>query len=593
MNTLELFNAVKSKTGGDYVVLAQYGVIIEPSASWAQKEIVKFLHDRKINGQELNATFHKSWKVIENTSRGELLLHQLLHYMTTYGTGHTSSFVYTPDETLEVPQRLKFTVIRGLSEKELTQRAIDLLSSGVALKAETISAVIEILDAYNYKFTGEESIKNKEALMILCDRFGVAPKDPVEQVRLIVYKATGKTLLIKNKNAYKEIAAVSDRIKTLNALLSCNAESLATVFNRFKPILLQLKKTLNNPQADAFINRISKLSKTLHKPMSRNVLNDIGHCSMEELNEQRDNLLNANFFQLARALQYLRSASASTDKIYQVRNGKCFVKAGAKLNSITASAKVAFLLDIFKEKYSFTDENIYIPAGVFYALPTSEKLFVGNVPFGSKFVSKNIALGVFWREEGGASDIDLSATSVSGKVGWNRSYNDGEIMYSGDMTSAYPCATEYLYAKDKLESDQLIMCNIYRGNATGSEFNIIVGEGDNINRDYMMSPDKVLLTAKTASIKKEGLIGLVTKDGKENAAIVFNLGFSRNAVSCSGEKANILRNALAQRWKNCFYINDPLEYCGAKLVDSADEATIDLSPQKLARDTIVSLFAAK
>lgn len=593
-NTLELFNAVLAKTGGDYVVLPEYGVIIEPSASHAKNEIVAFLRARKLSGSELNATFHKSWAKIEKSSRAELFVHQILHYITTYGTGHTSSFVYVPDEELNVPANITFTVIRGWTREMFIEATLNMLKSGIALKRDTLNAIVEILDQFSYIFTGAEVVKNKEALMLLCTSFNAIPKDPVEFVRYLVFTATDDTLLIKNKNTYKKIIAMDykRRITVQAALEVGDLSALASVFNRFKPIFMTFKKALANTRASAIINVISKLSKVEHVPMSYNILNNIGSCAIADLKAQRANLLNANFYQLARCIQFLKQNMAATAKIYQIRNGKCHVKSGKTLNAFGATTKISFLLDILREKYSFEGLKVYIPEDVFYALPTSEKLFVGNVPFGSKFISDNIALGVFWRNEGGARDIDLSSLSLNGKVGWNSYYNDGEVLYSGDMTNADPCATEYIYSKSSLTGDHLIFTNIYSGSAN-AKFNIIVGKGSDINKSYMMDPNTVWMTAATASIKKEGVVGLLTKEGDKNAAIVFNLGFGRSAVSGPSRKSLLLSSAIAERWKNCFYVNELLAYCGAEFVSSPEEADVDLSPNKLTRDSFTLLFSEK
>jgi hypothetical protein len=590
--TLELFNAVKAKAEKkDYVILPEYGVIVEPDAAYAIDEIREFLKARKITGTELNSTFHKSWSVIRDSSRLELAMHQLMHYLTTYGTNHSSEFVYIPDETLEVPHKIKFVVIQGWTDEELNDAALEMLRSGVALKSDTISNIIEVLVGCSYVWEGDEDVKNKEAFVILCQHFNVYPKNSVELLRYLIYRATGDTMLIKNKSTYRKIE-FSNPSSTILDVLIRREEDLATVFNRFKPIFMAFKKIREYIPA---INRISKLSKTLHKPMSTNILNNIGSCSFDELIGQRKNLLNANFYQLARCIQFLKQNSASINKVYQVRTGAAYVKVGKKLESTLAYKKISFLLDLLAEKYDLSHLKVHIPDGVFYALPTSEKLFVGNIPFGSKFVSReDVALGVFWRNDGGARDIDISSLSVTGKVGWNSSYNDREVFYSGDITNAVNGAAEYIRTQAAFESDHLVLVNIFSGLDKGSKFNVIVGSGSQkaLHLKYMMNPNKVWFSAATESLKKETAIGLITKEGNDTAAIVFNLAFGRTAVSGNSKRVSILRNGLAERWKNCFYVNDLLIHCGAQLV-SADEADVDLTPSKLQRDSLISLFYEK
>jgi len=595
MKSLELFNCVVAESKGEFKILPEYGTVIEPSASYALADIEKFLKSKKLNSKQLNDTFHKSWKVIKESSREELWMHQVLHYLTTYGTNFESSFVYTPNEDLDIPQvTTRFSVIRGLKRDEIIEKALDLLKSGVALKKETIDDIIEILSDLDYEFTGKESIKNKEALMIVCKTVGTVPSDPSEFVRYLIYLATGETLIIKNDDTYKKIKGMTStqRRDVEKVLAKCDVESLAEVFNRFKPIFLTFKKAIGHKYSN-IINKISRLSKKLHVPMEQNILNNIASCKLEELRSQKDNLIkNANFFQLAKCLQFLSQSKNADCKVYNIRNGKSWVEE-KKPNTQWCDAKILLLHDIIFEKFgvNLNGKKIYIPEGVYYSLPTSEKMFVGNVPMGSMFVSKEaIAMGIYWKNSGGAYDLDLSSIANT-KVGWNSrySYGDGDVMFSGDMTDARNGATEYIRMK-KADDDYLILNNVFRGNDKGSVFNIIIGKGSNIDKSYMMDPNKVWFTTQTETIQKQTVVGMITKYGKHNAAIVLNFSSGSSQVSKTGGKNDIMRKALIQRWKNCYRLNDVLEYCGAVLVDSPKGCDVDLTPSNLEKDTILNLF---
>lgn len=595
MKTLELFNCVEARTQGEYKILPEYGVIVEPSASHALPQIKKFLESKKLNGQQLNATFHKSWKVIKESSREELWVHQILHYLTTYGTGFQSTFNYIPNEELDVPQvETKFLVIRGLTKDQILEKALDLFKSGVALKQETIYDVLEVLNSFKYEFTGKEDIKNKEALMFICKEKGIVPQDPSEFVRYLIYIATGNTLLIKNKDTYTKIGAMTrdQKFYVDRALLHCDVESLAQVFNRFKPIFLSFKKALGGESARV-INKISRLSKNLHVPMKENILNNIATCSVSDLMDQKDNLVkNANFFQLARCIQFLKQSASADAKVYNIRNGKSWVEEVTP-NDKWFGRKIVILQDIIAQKFgeNLKGKKIYIPEGVFYSLPTSEKMFVGNIPMGSMFLTKDpIAMGVYWENSGGARDLDLSSVALN-KVGWNSRYNHGggNVMFSGDMTNAPDGATEYIRVRE-VDDDYLILNNVFSGNEKGSAFNIIIGKGANIDKDYMMNPNDVWFTTQTETIQRQTVVGMITRHGKDNAAIVLNFASGASQVSNSGGRNDIMRRALVQRWKNCFHINDLLEFCGAILVDSPEDCDVDLTPSNLEKDTILNLF---
>ena len=591
MKTLALYNAVEARKGDQYLILPKYGVIVEPSASYAIKEIEAFCKERQLSGDQLNKTFHKSWEKILTSSREELFIEQILHYLTTYGTNFQSSFVYTPNEELEVPDvKVNFLVIRGLSQEELVEKSFALLD-GVALKQETIVDVLDVLSECGYVFTGAEDFKNKEALMMVCRETGQVPQDPVEFVRYLVYLATGDTLLIKNKKTINAIKESGASTAVTNAFNKADEESLATVFNRLKPILLAFKG--RNKRINTKLNKISRLSKELHKPIAYNILNDIGGCTLKALKAEEANLMNANFFQLARCLNYLKAADTATAKVYQVRNGKFYSK--AYNGTVRAGAsKAKFIMDLIKKKYDLKGKKFFIPSDVYYALPTSEKNFVGNVPTGTKLVSDEaIAAGVYWENKGGARDLDLSGLAVDGgKVGWNSHYNrgSGEVLYSGDVTNAPSGATEYLRFNKNLQQSYLVMNNVFSGNAQGSKFRIVFGKGDNPSKKHMMNPNDVWFTTPTETLKKESVVGFVTPDKKGVAAIVVNAGFGQDQVSGYGTKHEHLLTALTEKWSNCVYLNDVLAHCGAEVVNDVEDCDVDLTPSKLEKDSIISIF---
>ena len=91
-----------------------------------------------LNGNDLNKTFHKSWKKIKDSSRYELFLEQITHYISTYGSNFQAE-VYIPSEELNIPEKLTYKVVKSYPEKELIKKCFDLLISGLALKEETIN----------------------------------------------------------------------------------------------------------------------------------------------------------------------------------------------------------------------------------------------------------------------------------------------------------------------------------------------------------------------------------------------------------------------------------------------------------------------
>ena len=157
-----------------------------------------------------------------------------------------------------------------------------------------------------------------------------------------------------------------------------------------------------------------------------------------------------------------------------------------------------FIMNYLKKRFSQNNKKIFIPKDIEYALPTSEKMYVGNIPTGSKFYGKRLAVGIYWKNEWGAHDLDLSGQNLRGKIGWNAGYgeDDGALMYSGDITSAPKGAVEYLYANINLKNPTLVKMNVYSGSEV-SGYKIIIGRGDEISKYYMMNPNNLFMEELT------------------------------------------------------------------------------------------------
>ena len=168
--SLKLFSAVLAKNTDFKPTFTSDGIVIAPNAMWAKDAILNFIAENRLNGIQLNKTFHKSWDVIKNSSRYQLAVEQISHYLSTYGTNFESE-VYIPDEVLDLPDvKLVYKVIKGFTKEELIEKCLNLLQSGVALKQDTIEDIFICLhDELNCLFTGKENIKNKEAIIKLAD----------------------------------------------------------------------------------------------------------------------------------------------------------------------------------------------------------------------------------------------------------------------------------------------------------------------------------------------------------------------------------------------------------------------------------------
>lgn len=573
MSLLNLFNAVEAGNSENPVILAEYGVIVESSAAHKLGEIKRFLKEKQRTGDELNKTFHKSWEKVQESSREELYLHQILHYMTTYGTGFSSDFVYTPNEELDIPEnKLVFKVIRGLNKDEILQRLLALLG-GMALKEETVDEVLQLLVSYGHVFSEKDNIRNKEAIVKIADLHGVYPSNPDEFLRFLVFKSTGSAVLIKSEEAIKAIK--SSTFNPKRHLIAYGLDRLASIFNRFKPIFLSWKG-----KCPSEINKISKLSKTLHKPMPLNALNLLTSkkFSYEEIQVAVDR---GSIYHVFKALQALQARSLGQDTFtYRIRNGKSFTKE----NRTNPAENLENLKKAIANRLNLRGKTIYIPDNIEYSLPTSEKMFVGNIPTGTKVFGESLVAGVYWENSWGANDLDLSGISLT-KIGWNSRYSGDGMTFSGDMTDATNGAVEYLHAT-KLSEPVLVLNNVYFGDDNAG-YSLIVGNASEPSRKFMMNPNNRLLDLRTQMTQRQEIIGMFMPE--ENGISFTVLGFGAGNLHISRENiAQLSRKALHQQYRNPVTLKELISFCGGKIVKK--DADFDLSLTTLTRDSFVNIF---
>lgn len=572
---LKLFRSVLEGKSSQLYVDNKHGVVCEPNTNYALVEIKEYLKNSTLTGNELNKTFHKSWDKIKKSSRFELLVEQITHYLSTYGTDFTSE-IYIPDEVLNVPEtKLKYVVIKGLSKDELQEKALGMLRSGIALKEETLNDVLSLLLYLDYAFKSVDDIRNKEAVIRIIERYNVKPSNPVEVLRYVIYKSTESTLLIKNKKSVDTIKESSYNPEKYFS--EYGVEKLASIFNRFKPLFLAYKS-----KCPTVINKISKLSKTKHKPMPSNPLNLV----TSEVLKNTKSLDKSTIYAVFKALNACHSRVCGQDMFtYAIRNGKSYTKENES-NVDVCNQNFNKLSKYILKRLSF-DKKVYIPSHVQYALPTSEKMFVGDVPTGTTISANVLNVGVYWDNAWGARDLDLSALDCYGsKVGWNADYNNGGIYYSGDITSAPNGAIEYLRFGKNTNDTWLVYLNVYSGNDE-SGYKIVVGDGPKASKEYMMNPNKVVYETTCTTPQRSVIVGMY--HGKSKQFRFLNLGAGMMMVSKGGVSTTDKITSLTQQWENSVTLNSLLEEAGCLVTDKS-EADLDLSPSVITKDTFIDLF---
>ena len=564
-----------------------------------------------VSAKEANSSFHKSWKKIREASIEQLVIEQVMHYMTTYGFERIGCFrddtVFIPVEKLELPEidlkKISLTVIRGLTKEEIKDRLMEFLNLGVALNEKTKADVIDVCLFVGVDESDIASIKNKEVCSVLYEYLDMVPSNPTEFLRYMVYKSTEKTLLIKNKELIEEIKG-SDNVRAVKLLekyeKKYGLKRLAEIFFRFKPIFLAFKtKTILKTK----INKIRKLADKHHKPMPEDYLNLVtekikkGDFSSERLCEE---LPKVNVFRKVRLMYALNYRMNGPDSVlYKIRNGKSYAKefsANSKEDSYRDAYGHVFNSIVEDIKPKVSGKKIYIPPHIKYSLPATEKQFTGVFPSGTYVQApSDIIFGVYWEDvKKHRIDLDLSLISIDGtKIGWDGSYREEGAMFSGDMTSAPKGATELFYVRKALDGCYILYVNFYNyEDDIEVPFKILAAKEktDNFNKNYMVNPENIIASASTVIDKPQKILGLLTSEDGIIRFCFNETSIGKGISSGHNEYTKQATKYLANSTKGSVLLKDVLTGAGALMVEKCD-AEIDLSPEELGKDTILSLIA--
>ena len=584
-----------------------------------------------INGIDMqyNSTFYKSWSDVANKTRLELLVDQIMHYMTTYGTDFTAE-TYVPNLNPEEPAWNTYKLITPCTWEELYDKCMHMLVSGVALKSLTVKVLTDYIVEYVKFFEIElivDEIKNREALVILCDRLGVLPTDGQKLFAHIMYKATGQTMIVKNRATRNIIEYNIPKVEKLFITLNQKQLiALAGVFNRYKELFLAFK----NPLTKNVINKIGRLSKKHHTPMVRTFWQDVFNMSFEDFNEGAEYWLpRATNYKLVQIMQAVRErllvATGEGSHLYVIRNGKIFAKDATKDTIYYDGVGKKFIAwqNVYLRCRKQLVENlktkacaVKFPEHYTLMCPTSEKNFVGDFPMGTSCeLGHDSVVGIYWRNDWGTRDFDLSYQGLDGtSISWCTDYNkDNKIIYSGDLTDAPDGANEVIRFKDPNVTGMLYV-NQYRGEEN-SKFRLFFGTdsadrpfaGD--MRKYMVDPNNLKLEAEMhTGDSRQFTLGMIDA-GK---FYFFTLGCGYNAVKDAlyiknKKESNVadrdmkalrdtykasedeLITILKRKTKSLLPLNDVLLEAGFWEATDDDTEVLDLTT--LDRNTIIDLFS--
>ena len=234
-----------------------------------QEACYEWLYD-ELKPRDYNKTFYSKWMDVVSKSRVELLIDQLSHYYSTYGTDFQGE-AYVPNVKHETEfDFAELKVVKTFTEEEYIEELKKLFVSNIAMSRELLLFLANHYDA----LVPLEAIKNRE-LKLMCIPDTYKFKDGQECLLWILYHYMGITQLVKSKEELSKFRPVPD----MNKVLFRNAEVLSSVFYRNKDVFMTFK---SEKSLKPTINYIRRLAVKNHKPMLKSDWLRLEELSKEE-----------------------------------------------------------------------------------------------------------------------------------------------------------------------------------------------------------------------------------------------------------------------------------------------------------------------
>lgn len=602
----------------------KYGLLIPNNADEEVVDLSIEMYGK--DGEKWNQTFHKDFEIVKNAPIEDLIAQQMIHYITTYGFEslgmYDSDLVYIPREKLEIPEldveNIEFITIKPLTNEELTDKLMTLLTSGIALSEQTVED-IKVLSDFIDKDRFDE-VKNREIKTYLYDKYSIMPKNPDDFLRYMLFKLTGNTLKIQSVDMIYQIRR-SDKNKALKMLESYlinenRYKKLSSIFLRNKQLFLALKVKKEDVEyydakvkINKIINKLRKLSVYNHKPLPINVLDHLTDQNIYVTDATILRLLDdVTIFREIRILNGILYRLYGNDNIlYRIRNGKSYVtkQSGKTSDYIDKLEKLSKLVrNHLVERIStkVKDKTIYIPKNVVYTAPTSEKQFFGNIPEGSYLEvprTDNMVYGVYWKnlevtvnsnlnkgfygeitsnsnEE--RVDLDLKQMNKNEVFGWDAAYRSStsDILFSGDMTDARlpKGASELFYVGQNYGYGAfLITLNMFTSHSQDVPFEFVIAKATHRPKQrvyYTLDPNNILhkLDMVIKNTERQKTLGLITIS--DTIRLYFN-DFSLGGSVRTSRQNNVTMGAfdyMTSYVKTQLKLNDILKEAGAIVVET-------------------------
>lgn len=620
------------------------GIVVDPALRYnLQEEVVGAIN--WYYGKDafnLNQTFHKDLETVAKISPEQHYFQQFLHYLTTYGfeaLNIEDDYVYIPNEKLELPEDtvpIKPVKISAITVSEVEERTMKMLSSGIALKGETIDALLEIIKYLDLQVSLDE-IKNKEARCIIAYERRLPVKTSDDVLRVLGKIVMGDAMIVRSIRDMKKIklymtysAAIEEVYEYLKII---PVETIAKDFNKNRNLWFGYRGEMTGRKDDdeklmyirTKINQASRLNLKREKvPVKEKLtldsfykfLNADPGAALYEILADDAKLINQeeNIFKLIKFMNYLRERIKNPDyKVYRIRNSKSYVLDNENVSQSTHVVitcqeveKVVRqrIIDLLSSKLA--DKKVYIPSNIEYALPTSEKQFIQGVPEGSRYLfNKHAIIAVHWTNplidnQEIRVDLDLKAMGIDTVIGWDARFREKtDIMFSGDITDAKRPngATEAIYFDRSVSEPFTIGLNNFN-NSVECPLELIFEDTDadkyNNFKSSKDSGHNGIIDNKVAN----KLISCAKKDDARQKSLGIYINnkfyFSDTSIGVGStmvktEYMDKYLHGIADKYNSGLTLNELLDNLGC-LVEKPEEADLDLSLEKITADTFIDLF---
>lgn len=582
-----------------------------------------------IDPEAINATFYKNVDTVLGKSRFDLFVEQVIHYMGTYGMASIGEKPITlvPVQELNIPDvdvsKLKVTVIRLVDDVEIANAVNETMTTAKTPSNRVVAGIKALIPFFTAPV---DDIRSFELAIIAYDHLGSVPTDPKMFLRYLIYKTTGETLVVNSHRAAQNIKshAASDTGLACRLLSRANMPGLASIFLRHKNLFLAYKAY---DGCKPIINRLRRLADTYHKPMSdvnvKNAIQLVLGGSYTEAKSLIPKMDNRELVKVLNAVSARLNMTDTTPGVFNVRTGRSYCKADAFEPLTSAEFDVLnqysdwLLYELANRlRPTISGKTFYIPEYVEYTVPTTEKQFMGNFPWGTAFStecndfnpSAPTTIGVQWvnPDEEDWVDLDLHCFTADGHhFGWNSDFygEDGQVIYSGDMTNApAPTGAAEAFWVKNVHVPIIFTLNEYRG-PMNMNFKLALSQetiyGPRDTRDYVMDPNQLLFTPVPLQFNNGTSMTLGFFD--RGCFYLYSGNLSEGAVP-RGDFSKYIAGIVFQQ-ENRALVSNLLTFCGANVIRSLEEKetlegeagvpVVDLSPEKLTASTLLDIVDGK